>query len=104
MGSLPLGEPDPARSRERSRAPCRAISAGGGSRDARENWPPHGEAMSRTYRTHTRQRVALAALVAACVMVVTLDFRQNEGGPIRRLQNAAVAVVAPLQQGVTKVF
>jgi rod shape-determining protein MreC len=60
--------------------------------------------LSRTYRTHTRQRVALAALVAACVMVVTLDFRQNEGGPIRRLQNAAVAIVAPLQQGVSKAF
>ena len=37
-------------------------------------------------------------------MVVTLDFRQNEGGPIRRLQNAAVAIVAPLQQGVSKAF
>jgi rod shape-determining protein MreC len=60
--------------------------------------------LSRTYRSHTRQRIALAALVAACVMVVTLDFRQNEGGPIRRLQNAAVAIVAPLQQGVSKAF
>jgi rod shape-determining protein MreC len=56
------------------------------------------------YRSQTRQRVALATLVAACVTVITLDFRQNQGGPVRRLQNAAVAVVAPLQEGATKAF
>ena len=56
------------------------------------------------YRSQTRQRVALATLVAACVTVITLDFRQNEGGPVRRLQNAAVAVVAPLQEGASKAF
>jgi rod shape-determining protein MreC len=54
------------------------------------------------YRSQTRQRVALAALVAACVTVITLDFRQNQGGPVRRLQNAAADVVTPLQEGVSK--
>jgi rod shape-determining protein MreC len=56
------------------------------------------------YRSQTRQRVALATLVAACITVITLDFRENEGGPIRRLQQVAVAVVAPLQEGVSKAF
>ena len=56
------------------------------------------------YRSQTRQRVALATLVAACVTVITLDFRQNQGGPVRRLQNVAVAVVAPLQEGASKAF
>lgn len=56
------------------------------------------------YRSQTRQRAALAALVAACVAVITLDFRQNQGGPVRRLQNGAVAVVAPLQEGASKAF
>jgi rod shape-determining protein MreC len=54
------------------------------------------------YRSQTRQRVALAALVAACVTVITLDFRQNEGGPVRRLQSAAADVVTPLQEAVSK--
>lgn len=56
------------------------------------------------YRSHTRQRVALATLVAACVTVITLDFRQNEGGPVRRLQTGASSLVAPLQEGVSKAF
>jgi rod shape-determining protein MreC len=56
------------------------------------------------YRSQTRQRLALAALVAACATVITLDFRQNEGGPVRRLQNGAASVVAPLQEGVSKAF
>ena len=56
------------------------------------------------YRRSTKQRVALAALLAATATVVTLDFRQNPGGPIRRAQNAAVSVVAPLQEGVASVF
>jgi rod shape-determining protein MreC len=51
-----------------------------------------------------RQRVALAALVAACATVITLDFRQNEGGPIRRLQNGAASIVSPLQEGTSKAF
>lgn len=56
------------------------------------------------YRSQMRQRVALAALVAACATVITLDFRQNEGGPIRRLQNGAASIVSPLQEGTSKAF
>ncbi|MGH2688319.1 MAG: rod shape-determining protein MreC, partial [Actinomycetota bacterium] len=59
---------------------------------------------NRMYRSQTRQRLALAALVAACATVITLDFRQNEGGPVRRLQNGAASIVAPLQEGISKAF
>lgn len=56
------------------------------------------------YRRNTKQRVALAALLAATATIVTLDFRQNPGGPIRRIQQIAVSVVAPLQDGISRVF
>ncbi len=45
----------------------------------------------------------LAALLAATATVVTLDFRENPGGPIRRIQDFAVSIVAPLQDGMAKV-
>lgn len=44
------------------------------------------------------------ALLAATATVVTLDFRENEGGPIRRVQEVAVSIVAPLQDGIARVF
>lgn len=56
------------------------------------------------YRRSTRQRVALAALVAASATVITLDFRQNPGGPVRRAQEAAISIVAPLQDGIARAF
>lgn len=56
------------------------------------------------YRRSAKQRLALAALIAASATVITLDFRQNPGGPVRRAQDWAVSVVAPLQDGVARVF
>lgn len=56
------------------------------------------------YRKSTRHRLALAALLAATATVVTLDFRQNQGGTLHRLENLAVSVVAPLQDGLGQVF
>lgn len=56
------------------------------------------------YRKSTRHRLVLAALLAATATVVTLDFRDNPGGPISRLQDLAVSVVAPLQDGIGQVF
>lgn len=53
------------------------------------------------YRRSTRHRLALAALLAASATVVTLDFRENPGGPIKRMQDIAVSVVAPLQEGLS---
>ena len=56
------------------------------------------------YRKSTRHRLALAALLAATATVVTLDFRDNPGGPLQRAQNLAISVVAPLQDGMGQVF
>lgn len=56
------------------------------------------------YRKSTRHRLALAALLAATATVVTLDFREGSGGALHRAQDAAVSVVAPLQDGIGQVF
>lgn len=56
------------------------------------------------YRKTTKQRVALAALLAAAATVITLDFRENPDGPIRKVQEVAVSVVAPLQDGLARIF
>jgi rod shape-determining protein MreC len=56
------------------------------------------------YRKSTRHRLALAALLAATATVVTLDFRENPGGPLQRAQNLAISIVAPLQDGMGEVF
>lgn len=55
------------------------------------------------YRSQTRQRVALAALVTASVTLITLDFRQSSAGPIRRAEDAAMFLVTPLQKGIARV-
>lgn len=56
------------------------------------------------YRKSSSHRLALAVLLAATATVVTLDFRENSGGPIERLQDAAISIVAPLQSGIGSVF
>ncbi|HEX2053323.1 MAG TPA: rod shape-determining protein MreC [Actinomycetota bacterium] len=56
------------------------------------------------YRKSTRHRLALAALLAATATVVTMDFRENTGGPLHRAQDMAISVVAPLQDGIGQVF
>ena len=56
------------------------------------------------YRKSTRHRLALAALLAATATVVTLDFRENPGGPLQRAQNLAISIVAPLQDGIGQIF
>ena len=45
----------------------------------------------------------LLAFVALSIAVVTLDFRQNSGGPIKRARDLTVTVVAPIQRGFTTV-
>lgn len=61
--------------------------------------------MSRmSYRRSSRSRVVLAALLAASVTVVTLDFRQGSNGPLRKVQDEVLTVLAPLQSGVSHVL
>jgi rod shape-determining protein MreC len=42
-------------------------------------------------------------LLAAAIVLITIDFRQPDGGPVDRLQRLAIAVFGPLQQGASAV-
>jgi rod shape-determining protein MreC len=55
------------------------------------------------YRRSGRGRLLLLIFLALCIVVITLDFRRNPGGPLRRAKDVAVAVVAPIQRGFTSV-
>ena len=54
-------------------------------------------------RPRRRQLTILAALLAASIVLITIDFRQPDGGPVERLQRLAIAVFGPLQQGASAV-
>jgi rod shape-determining protein MreC len=45
----------------------------------------------------------LAVLLAAAIVLITIDFRQPDGGPVDRLQRLAITVFGPLQQGASAV-
>jgi rod shape-determining protein MreC len=55
------------------------------------------------YRRAGRGRLMLLAFIALSIAVVTLDFRQNPGGPVKRAKDLAVTVVAPVQRGFTSI-
>lgn len=46
----------------------------------------------------------LLVFIALSIVVITLDFRQGEGGPLGRAKEISVAVVAPIQRGLTTIF
>jgi rod shape-determining protein MreC len=50
-----------------------------------------------------RQLTVLAALLAASIVCITIDFRQPDGGPVDRLQRLAIAAFGPLQRGASAV-
>jgi rod shape-determining protein MreC len=50
-----------------------------------------------------RQLTVLAVLLAAAIVLITIDFRQPDGGPVDRLQRLAIAAFGPLQRGVSAV-
>jgi rod shape-determining protein MreC len=55
------------------------------------------------YRRTGRGRVLLLIFLALSVVVITLDYRQNPGGPLERAKDVSLAVVAPIQRGITAV-
>jgi rod shape-determining protein MreC len=55
------------------------------------------------YERPRRALAVLALLLATSIVVITIDFRQRQGGPVDRLQRAAIAVFGPLQQGASAV-
>jgi rod shape-determining protein MreC len=55
------------------------------------------------YERPRRARTVLAVLLAAAIVVITIDFRQPDGGPTDRLQRLAITVFGPLQRGASAV-
>ena len=56
------------------------------------------------YRRNGRGRLLLLVFIALSILIITLDFRQGEGGPLERAKEISVAVVAPIQRGLMAVF
>lgn len=56
------------------------------------------------YRRSGRGRLLLLVFLALAIVIITLDFRQNEGGPLERAKDISVTIVAPIQRGLTTVF
>lgn len=56
------------------------------------------------YRRNGRGRLLLLVFIALSIIIITLDFRQGDGGPLQRAKEISVAVVAPIQKGLTTVF
>ena len=46
----------------------------------------------------------LVALLGISIVLITLDFRQGDGGPLDRARDFSSAVVDPIQRGFTAVF
>lgn len=55
------------------------------------------------YRPRRRGRLLLLAFLALSVLVITLDFRGGDGGPLERAKEITQAIVAPIQRGVTAI-
>jgi rod shape-determining protein MreC len=56
------------------------------------------------FRRPGRGRLLLLVFLAFSVVLITLDFRQGEGGPLETARDVAASVVAPIQRGFTTVF
>lgn len=56
------------------------------------------------YRRNGRGRLLLLVFIALSIVVITLDFRQGDGGPLERAKDLSIVVVAPIQRGLTTVF
>ena len=48
-------------------------------------------------------RLLVVVLVSVSLAVITLDYRQGEGGPLAALGDAAKTAMAPLQRAMTNV-
>lgn len=48
-------------------------------------------------------RLLVVTLVSISLITITLDYRQGDSGPLASVGNAALAVVSPLQEAVSKV-
>jgi rod shape-determining protein MreC len=49
-----------------------------------------------------RRRAVLLALVVCCLALLTAYFGESSGGPLKSVQNGAMEVVAPVQEGANR--
>lgn len=56
------------------------------------------------YRRTGKGRLMLVVFLGLCIVLITLDFRQGEGGPLDRARDLSSAIVDPVQRGFTAVF
>ncbi|MDP9068336.1 MAG: rod shape-determining protein MreC [Actinomycetota bacterium] len=56
------------------------------------------------YRRTGRGRLLLLAFLALSILVITLDFRQDAGGPLDRAKDVSSAIVTPIQRGITAIL
>lgn len=55
-------------------------------------------------KTRTRStRLLVVTLVSISLMIITVDYRQGSSGPLAGLSRAALTVISPLQETVSKV-
>jgi len=55
-------------------------------------------------RTRARStRLLVVALVSASLVTITIDYRQGDGGPLAAAGDAALTLISPLQEAVSKV-
>src|SRR5919109_152125 len=55
-------------------------------------------------RTRARStRLLVVALVSASLVTITIDYRQGDGGPLSAAGDAALTLISPLQEAVSKV-
>ncbi len=48
-------------------------------------------------------RLVVVALVSVSLVTITLDYRQGDSGPLAAVGDAALAIISPLQEAVSKV-
>ncbi|HET7483624.1 MAG TPA: rod shape-determining protein MreC [Actinomycetota bacterium] len=56
------------------------------------------------YRRSGRGRVLLLVFLVLCVVIITLDYRSGDTGPLERAKDISTAIVSPIQRGLTVVF
>lgn len=77
-------------------------SAAADERDRSHAWKtPFQEMYDRTIR---RRRITLGILVAAALLLLTVYFGEGDGGGLHSLQRGALEVLAPIQEGASRVL
>src|ERR1700750_954895 len=49
-----------------------------------------------------RTRLLVVTLVSVSLLTITLDYKEGDSGPLAGLGRTALSIVAPLQEGVTR--